>query len=392
MTNARQKHLVSVWNPSYEADAMEQHLSVLLANAARFRKGEGDEEDVYVWWGKIRSANRQQPMPHLADVLAIDAELSSGDGTVAAEREVHLYLTDYRSLYVAHVSEITAEEVREDDADHVPEFYTSKQLGCDCWFRLWDIRRVVANDTLGVVEELRKLRNTRYNDRPVSIYGGMVDLPLIVTRDDGARYFDPAVRALLTGNRLWCEFDAERSGVGAIERELRENLFGADAWSALDPAARSFIASAEKVFRDHRDDAAFDFSGVVVDFAKAFEVQVNGLLRRAIVGASRDARFVEVDRRPVDLMVGPMLSLGQLARAIADNKTLNDWLKRKLQPREWVAVTLPPVLDNLAALRNPAAHETRIGRDQVVPLRDQLVGVGCVGRLVELAKVRVTSS
>ena len=391
MSNARQKHLVSVWNPSYEADAMEQHLSVLLANAARFRKGEGDEEDVYVWWGKIRSANRQQPMPHLADVLAIDAQLGEEGETVAAEREVHLYLTDYRSLYVAHVAEIVTDDMRDDDG-HVPTFYAVGDFNFDCWFQLWDIRRLVTNDTLGVVEELKKLRNTRYNDRPVSIYGGMVDLPLIVTRDDGARYFDPAVRAALTDGRFWCEFDAERSGVGAMERELRENLFGADAWSALDPAARSFIASAEKVFRDHRDDAAFDFSGVVVDFAKAFEVQVNGLLRRAIVGANRDARFVEVDRQPVDLATGPMLSLGQLARAIADNKALNDWLKRKLQPREWVAVTLPPVLDNLAALRNPAAHETRIGRDQVVPLRDQLVGVGCVGRLVELAKVRVTSS
>ena len=54
-----QRHLVSVWNPSYEADAMDQHLSVLLANATRFRKEECSEEEVYVWWGKIRSANRQ---------------------------------------------------------------------------------------------------------------------------------------------------------------------------------------------------------------------------------------------------------------------------------------------------------------------------------------------
>jgi len=50
-----QRHLVSVWNPSYEADAMEQHLHVLLTNAARHRAGECEEDDVYVWWGKIRS-------------------------------------------------------------------------------------------------------------------------------------------------------------------------------------------------------------------------------------------------------------------------------------------------------------------------------------------------
>ena len=175
-----QRHLVSVWNPSYEADAMDQHLSVLLANAAKFRKGECDDADVYVWWGKIRSSNRQQPMPHLGDILAIDAELGKDGETVAADREVHLYLTDYRSLYVAHVSEISTEDVR-DDEGHVPAFYTQNDFNFDCWFQLWDIRRLVTNDTLGVVEELKKLRSTRYNDRPVSIYGGMVDLPLIVT-------------------------------------------------------------------------------------------------------------------------------------------------------------------------------------------------------------------
>ena len=367
---------------------MDQHLSVLVANATRFRKDESSEEDVYVWWGKIRSANRQQPMPHLGDVLAIDVELGKDGETVAADREVHLYLTDYRSLYVAHVAEISTDDVRDDDG-HVPAFYAEGDFSFDCWFQLWDIRRLVANDTLGVVEELKKLRNTRYNDRPVSIYGGMVDLPLIVTRDDAARWFDPAVRAVLTGGRFWCEFDAERTGVGAMERELRENLFGATAWSGLDPAARSFIASAEKMFRDHRHDAAFDFSSVVIDYAKAFEVQVNGLLRRVMPGAHREARHVTVGSKTVDLMTAPPLSLGQLAQAIGDNKPLNDWLKRRLEPRDWVAISLPPILENLAAYRNPAAHATRITREQVVALRDSLVGVGCTGRLVELGNIRV---
>ena len=174
-----------------------------------------------------------------------------------------------------------------------------------------------------------------------------------------------------------------------MERELRENLFGATAWSGLDPAARSFIASAEKMFRDHRHDAAFDFSSVVIDYAKAFEVQVNGLLRRVISGANRDARFVDVGGKTIDLMTAPPLALGQLARAIGDNKPLNDWLKRRLEPRDWVSITLPPVLENLALYRNPAAHATRISREEVVALRDSLVGVGGIGRLVELGSIRI---
>ena len=143
------------------------------------------------------------------------------------------------------------------------------------------------------------------------------------------------------------------------------------------------------MFRDHRHDAAFDFSSVVIDYAKAFEVQVNNLLRRAMPGANRDARFVDVGSKTVDLLTAPPLSLRQLARAIADNKPLNDWLKRRLEPREWVSISLPPILENLASYRNPAAHAERITREEVVTLRDSLVGVGCTGRLVELGTVRV---
>ncbi|MGH7617899.1 MAG: hypothetical protein ACREPM_11770, partial [Gemmatimonadaceae bacterium] len=200
------RHLVAVWNPSYAADAMDATVALMLSRVRDLRAGRIDEDDVYVWWGKVRSSNRQQPLPHLAEILAMDAGL---DPDAHPEREMHLYLTDYRSLYVGHVAEI-AKEIDGQESDCVPAYYGRASLACDCWFRLFDIRRVVADDTVAVTQELRKLRNTRYNDRPVSIYGGMVELPLIVRRDDGARYFEADVREKLIDGRFWVEFDAER--------------------------------------------------------------------------------------------------------------------------------------------------------------------------------------
>jgi hypothetical protein len=82
-----QRHLLGVWNPSYVSEATEATLQLMLAGARDYRAGLADEEDVYVWRGKVRSANRQQPLPHLADILAIDRELSGEEG---AAREVHL--------------------------------------------------------------------------------------------------------------------------------------------------------------------------------------------------------------------------------------------------------------------------------------------------------------
>jgi len=270
-----QRHLLDVWNPSYASNAMEAHLALLLVAADRFNKHETDAQP-HVWWGKIRSPNRRDPaLKHLPEILQIAAELDRDE-----ERDCNLYLTDYRSLYVAQVDAIVTEDVRITDPDHVPGYYAENGLECDFWYRLLDLRRLVADDTTTVISKLRSLRNLGYGGRPVSLYGGMVDLPLIVERADDERFFSGETREAVTDGRLWAEADAEAVGVGTMERELRENLFGDHAWLALDPAARTFIASAERIFRDQRSDPGFDHAPVVTNLAKALEVTCNAIIRQ----------------------------------------------------------------------------------------------------------------
>ena len=76
-------------------------------------------------------------MLHLAAVLAVQ-------GAVNLDAEVHLYLTDFRSLYVADVHMITITDPRAADSAHVPEYYTRHHLTRDCEFRLRDIRATSA--------------------------------------------------------------------------------------------------------------------------------------------------------------------------------------------------------------------------------------------------------
>lgn len=51
------------------------------------------------------------------------------------------------------------------------------------------------------------------------------------TREDDVAFFDPDRRKHLTENKFWAEFDAEHAGIGAIERELRDNMLGEKAWN-----------------------------------------------------------------------------------------------------------------------------------------------------------------
>src|SRR5918996_2718564 len=94
------RHLVALWNPSYAADAMQEHLRILLDRAERADRNEIHRDDVFVWWARLRSGNRLQPLPHLHEVLALREQIEN-------EIETHLYLTDYRSLYVADLADIT---------------------------------------------------------------------------------------------------------------------------------------------------------------------------------------------------------------------------------------------------------------------------------------------
>jgi len=382
------RHLLSVWNPSYADDAMDRHLEVLLRWAVARNEGRADHDEVYVWWAKLRSANRQAPLPHATEVLELRAQIEAGV-------ETHLYLTDYSSLYVAHLVEVTDEDVRRDwpgERDHMPAYYEEHET--DFWFQLWDIRRIVAKEPPATIEELKRLRNVRYNDRPVSLYGGIVDLPLIVTREDGANWF--ADIGALTEGRRWAERDAELRGeTERLSSELRDNLLGHEIWDALEPSSRTFLTTAEAVFRARRGDPGFDFSGSAVEVAKAVETELNGLVfpavRRVLAKAPPDEREVYAGASLIDLGSRvPHQSLGTIRHLLARNDAFRKALRTAL-PHDWrwLEGELPAYLEPILDLRNPAAHEDTVSREQMSRLRQSTLGIGCEGLLVQIVRSKL---
>ena len=383
------RHLLSVWNPSYADDAMDRHLEVLLRWAAARRDGRADDDDVYVWWAKLRSPNRQAPLPHAGEVLDLAPQIDAGI-------ETHLYLTDYSSLYVAHLVEVTAENVLEefpDERDHMPTYYD--QHDSDFWFRIWDIRRLVAGDPPATIEELKRLRNVRYHDRPVSLYGGIVDLPLIVTREDGASWFSD-IRALTEGRR-WAERDADLRGeTERLSAELRDNLLGKEIWDALESSSRTFLTTAEAVFRARRGDPGFDFSGSAVEVTKAVETELNALmfpaLRRILAKAPPAQREVRTNEGLLDL--GGRVShqsLGTIRKLLDDDTTRQPLRTALPHDWRWLEGELPAQLEPIRDLRNPAAHDRSVAREEMGRLRQSVLGIGCEGLLVRIVRAKLRS-
>ena len=382
------RHLLTVWNPTYADDSMDQHLDVLLQWVRRWREEKAREEDVYVWWAKLRSANRTGALPHLPDVLALDEQVNAGT-------ETHLYLTDYRSLYVGLVTEVIADAVSEEtpaELEHMPAYYRDR--AADCWFRLSDLRLLVVDDTVAVIEALKALRNVRYHDRPVSLYGGVVDLPLIVTRDDGREWFSD--RGELVEGRLWVEHDNDLRGQTArMEHELRDNCVGPLLWSELEPTARLFLASAEAIYRTRHEDPGFDFTGPALGYAKAVETELNrllfGVLGKTLAKAGLKDREIVGDGRRIDL--GGRVShqsLGTLQLLLKkDDLMIKQVRTHFANQAQFLTGQLPAQLNQLVEIRNPGAHSATVSAERAREIRSAVLGIGCEGLINQIARVKL---
>lgn len=173
-----------------------------------------------------------------------------------------------------------------------------------------------------------------------------------------------------------------------MEKELRENLFGDVAWMSLGATTRTFIATAEKIFRDHRADAAFDFTPVVSSLAKALEVTCNEILTEVSAKLPPGAQRVKIEDREIVVGRGRPLMLGEFARVVAEERTLNRALAQRLENGGWFTGSLPVIVKELLKVRNPGVHEQRIDRETATLMRNQLVGIGYPGVFQQLARVR----
>lgn len=123
-----------------------------------------------------------------------------------------------------------------------------------------------------------------------------------------------------------------------LGRELGDNLFGLDVWSTFEADTRSFVATGEAVYRLRGDDPAFDLSTAVVEYARALQRGLKRALPR-------------------------------------------DW--------KWLCGELPHQLAPVLDVRNPGAHSHASSREAVRPVRGAILGIGCEGLLVRIARVRM---
>jgi hypothetical protein len=372
------QHVLEIWDPAEGAETMQSHLRVLLNSVRNYRAGRHSDAEVFVWWGHRRTPGATPSAFERLGPIPVEADRNDPGP------ETHLYLTDLSSLYVAHLGGVTRDAPKPRD-DHVPHLYRQRDT-CDGWYRLWDVRRLVDRDTSAVAREFRKLRNPSEGNRPVVLHDGLPRAPFVVADSGEVRYFDPPTRKHYIDDQFWVEFDAERGGIGSVERELRENLFGEEAWGRFGPLARSFVATGEKLWRDHAGDPMFDVGVVLLELSKAVEARTNGALREVLAGAPERVRSWNSNGSSIDVTRNH-LGLLDLSQYMLSSEEVFTYLKTHARHGSWFAGQLPPILEDLTDARNRAAHGLEVTWQEVSSWRARLLGVGCHGYLVQLGSV-----
>jgi hypothetical protein len=97
---------------------------------------------------------------------------------------------------------------------------------------------------------------------------------------------------------------------------------------------------------------------------------------------------MNIDGVTVDLTQRRGLSLSQLVQVLAGDQARSTALAQALVNGGWLTTPFAAVLDEFRTVRNEGTHERRIHRKTATHWRNQMLGVGCVGQFVELAKVR----
>jgi hypothetical protein len=181
-----------------------------------------------------------------------------------------------------------------------------------------------------------------------------------------------------------------------MARELRENLLGAAVWRVLEPATRTFLATAEAVFRSRLEDPGFDFSGPAVGYAKAVETEVNALvfprLRKVLEREPPANREVRVDGRLLDL--GRRVdhqTVGAVAVLLNKQDLVQKAVRRAFSSSDysWILGVLPRQLSVIAEMRNPMAHSRNAARADVTAAREEILEIGQEGLIVRLAQAKM---
>lgn len=296
---------------------------------------------------------------------------------------LQLFLTDYASLYVAKVVKI-AENA---DESIIPSYYKDKKLSVEGFFIIEDLRELVRDDFVSVRDEyLANFTTPDYDNHTYALYGNAYVYPLIIEQKQHLAYFESEERHFLQLFKS-AEFLHQK-------QVLADYTFGKQYLYAMNPDSFDNLIYAELEFHACKGDRLYDFSSVVLKYAKCFESECYLLIKRLIsVLSQRDESVLSLTFTQMGKSFEVRSLLTNKAMLGTYNHLIDSLLKAHIKEHlsdEFVNVCrkLSKQIAFIQRVRNPAAHTEYTSFEQANNLRARLVGVATQSVLVMMIKAR----
>ncbi|GAA7658487.1 hypothetical protein HpBhutan343_04700 [Helicobacter pylori] len=254
-------HLLILYNPYYQRDVIQQHLSVL-------------QEKSQVGFGKIRSKLNDQEKHHfLEEVYKATNE----------KNFLQLFLTDYANLFATKVIKVS----KDIDESLIPSYYKEKNLEVEDFFIISDLRELVRED-FSLLRDQFLANFIAPNNHTYAIYGNNYVCPLPVRLKEERSYF-------LGDEEHYLSVYKSKEYLIMQENFMRF-VFGKRLFYLLHPDSINNIIHAELELLQSENDLLNDFTSIIVKYSKTLEYEIYLFAKKVLLKAcAKDPSLYDLD-------------------------------------------------------------------------------------------------
>ena len=362
-------NLLILFNPYYQSDVVEQHLKLLIQNEK-------------VAFGKIKSK--------LKDTNSvINEQLEEIYKNINEKDYLQLFLTDYSNIYVVKVEKISSEDM----SSLAPKYYKEKNLEVEQWFLITDMRELVRNNFERVRDDLlSNFTIPSFGNHSYAIYGNQYVYPLNVDMKEEIDYFQKEDDDFVYYTNMF-----KSKKYLDIKSNLIKYSYGEDLINHIHPNSLDNIISAEMEYEDNIHNPVYDFSSVVVKYAKTMELEIYmyvKILFSSLVKCdseinkisysvqSRDFTIEDIFKNKPNLGTYKFLFKNDLIiKVLADNYDFS--------MKIFVLKKFPKIINDLQNIRNETVHGNPPDIEAVKLLRANILGISRKSILIEIVKNRL---
>ncbi len=337
-------HLLILYNPYYQQDVIQQHLSVL-------------QEKSQVGFGKIRSKlNDQEKHDSLEEVYKATNE----------ENFLQLFLTDYANLFVAKEYKVS----KDIDESLISSYYKEKNLEVEDFFIISDLRELVRED-FSLLRDQFLANFIAPNNHTYAIYGNNYVYTLPVKLKEERSYF-------LGDEKHYLSVYKSKEYLIMQENFMRF-VFGKRLFYLLHPDSINNIIHAELELLQSENDFLNDFTSIIVKYFKTLEYEIYTFAKKILLKACKKDPSLydldyEVQGRTLILkdFFTQKPNLGTM-KLLLKHEKVQDHLEENL--KRFINYPFSKSLGLIQNIRNEAVHAKAPGLNEVEKLRNEILGI-----------------